>query len=219
MSSIKRKCVYCSRNAKIVENKKYCTKCHSRMYRECCRCHLPYHSSVYFKLHEKRCDSCHRKNEKAKAKYQKVKEERLKKSHILSEVSEDDLDNQLMKSKKLYPKYTKRNDGNTSDDMNCSDNEDSSSFPTINTLKNKDAERFTKVPRVKTETEDEKINSTSDDNVSDGHDGTTVDDSPPSSADKNTKGGGIIIKDDDHYKISGIIPSRIIFNGMVYARM
>ena len=59
-------CIYCGISADMMMGKKYCVTCYDNMYKECIRCHRPYHSIHYFTLSIDRCNSCQQKYEKEK---------------------------------------------------------------------------------------------------------------------------------------------------------
>lgn len=63
-------CNYCNRRTKLIHDKPYCGRCHGLMFRECKRCHKPYHLARYFEKDEARCNSC----------FEKLQRERLKRA-------------------------------------------------------------------------------------------------------------------------------------------
>ena len=51
-------CNYCERRTKLLKNKPYCIKCEETMYKECKRCHKPFHLAKYFEKDQNRCNAC-----------------------------------------------------------------------------------------------------------------------------------------------------------------
>ena len=75
MPERKFKCNWCSKLCKkLVEGKRYCAKCHDNCFRECLSCKRPIASSEMYTLDEKRCNTCFRKLEKARAKRQEKRD-------------------------------------------------------------------------------------------------------------------------------------------------
>ena len=55
-------CSYCGgEDERLVDGKAYCVSCQEAMYRECIRCHFPYHHPKYFLSDDIRCNSCQTK--------------------------------------------------------------------------------------------------------------------------------------------------------------
>lgn len=52
-------CIWCGEKCENLVKNKYCHSCQSKCVRECKTCHKPYPSLRFFKLNEKRCNSCH----------------------------------------------------------------------------------------------------------------------------------------------------------------
>ena len=63
-------CNYCNRRTPLIHDKPYCVRCHGMMFRECKRCHKPYHLARYFEKDDVRCNSC----------FEKLQRERLKRA-------------------------------------------------------------------------------------------------------------------------------------------
>lgn len=63
-------CNYCNRRTPLMHDKPYCARCHGMMFRECKRCHKPYHLARHFEKDEVRCNSC----------FEKLQRERLKRA-------------------------------------------------------------------------------------------------------------------------------------------
>ena len=71
-SSVKR-CSYCNKEKLLVTGKSYCSDCNKNCFRECRRCKRPYHDKKYYAYSETRCNSCHKKYLKERAKREEKK--------------------------------------------------------------------------------------------------------------------------------------------------
>lgn len=90
-------CNYCNRRTRLIHDKPYCARCHGMMFRECKRCHKPYHLARYFEKDEVRCNSC----------FEKLQRERLKRAMKKQRVDatvDDDDDNDLVTAGPSKPK-------------------------------------------------------------------------------------------------------------------
>lgn len=56
-----KQCIWCNEAKKLENGKKYCHRCSQNMFRECTRCHKPFPHARFFKINEKRCNSCQQK--------------------------------------------------------------------------------------------------------------------------------------------------------------
>lgn len=61
-------CIWCGEFNPLQDNKRYCQSCCTKMYRECSSCKKPYPHKRFYKLHDRRCNACHKKNVIAKQK-------------------------------------------------------------------------------------------------------------------------------------------------------
>ena len=79
-------CNYCNRRTPLMQEKPYCARCHSMMYRECKRCHKPFHLQRYFEKDELRCNACFEKLQKERMK------RAMKKQKVDTAIDDDDDD-------------------------------------------------------------------------------------------------------------------------------
>ena len=71
-------CIWCGDNCKSLIKNKYCDTCKSKCVRECTTCHKPYPSLRFFKLDDKRCNSCHNRYLKQKQKVKQISTANMK---------------------------------------------------------------------------------------------------------------------------------------------
>lgn len=75
-------CNYCNRRTTLMADKPYCSRCHGMMFRECKRCHKPFHLQRYFEKDDLRCNGC----------FEKLQKERLKRAMKKQRIDVDDED-------------------------------------------------------------------------------------------------------------------------------
>lgn len=78
-------CNYCNRRTALMPDKPYCGRCHGMMFRECKRCHKPFHLQRYFEKDELRCNSCFEKLQKERQK------RAMKKQRVEADEEDDDV--------------------------------------------------------------------------------------------------------------------------------
>ena len=69
-----KRCNYCNNFNKLVFGKPYCLKCKQNCFRECRRCHKPYHEEKFFAQDQNRCNSCFNKLLKEREKRQQKRQ-------------------------------------------------------------------------------------------------------------------------------------------------
>jgi len=72
-----KRCNYCTTFKKLVFGKPYCVKCKENCFRECRRCHKPYHEEKFFAHDQNRCNSCFNKLQKEREKRQQKREREI----------------------------------------------------------------------------------------------------------------------------------------------
>ena len=81
----KTRCSYCNKEKTLSEGRTYCLDCATNCYRECKRCKRPIHDKKYYAYSETRCNSCHKKYLKERAKRDEKKKEREDKGETTAE--------------------------------------------------------------------------------------------------------------------------------------
>lgn len=71
-------CTWCGEFNPLQDHKKYCQACYTKMYRECTCCKKPYPHKRFYKLNERRCNACQKKNNNATKKRRNQKSLEIK---------------------------------------------------------------------------------------------------------------------------------------------
>lgn len=79
------RCSYCSKEKSLVKGKTYCFDCSDNCFRECKRCKRPFHDKKYYSFSETRCNSCHKKYLKEKAKREEKKKKTEEQGRVILE--------------------------------------------------------------------------------------------------------------------------------------